>query len=298
MNLRVLRSFIAVAEELNFTRAAQRLHLAQPALSQQISQLEQDLDVALLERTKRSVRLTRAGRVYLEYARALVEDLDLARRSAQRAARGEEGRIAVGFATAARDLIPSAVRAFRESLPNVEVVLSELETQVQLNDLVRGAIDLAIAYDTLDTPDLEDEVLRRDRFVLALPAEHRLAGREVIDLAEIRDEPLILPGERTSAPLRINRDIAAACARAGFVPVPSYRGRDQGARLVLVAAGLGVSFVIDRRVPKDADGIVFRPIAGPPIAAPLLVIWRHRAEDPLVIRFREIIRRLSNKTTH
>jgi DNA-binding transcriptional LysR family regulator len=291
VELRTLRSFVAVAEECNVTRAARRLNLAQPSLSQQIRRLERDIGVDLLDRSRRAIRLTPAGESFLVGARIVLEAADAAKQTARRVARGEVGQLVFGFAPASRHLVPAAVRAFRSRSPQIDVTLREVDPRLQREGLLTGRIHVGLLHDTVDTEGLATELVRRERFVLALAADHRLAGRRAIRLSDLRGEPFVVPGDpfgqSLPEPASFNRIVLAACAKIGFVPRVARRAPDLETRLVLVASGMGVSMVLESARPARTHGVVFRPLGGPPLALDLLVVWRPGDETPSVAAFRE-----------
>src|SRR3954453_15892050 len=194
MELRHLRYFVAVAEELHFGRAARRLQLAQPPLSRQIQGLEQELGVRLLERTKRHVELTPAGKVFLEHARKLLTEADHAVAAARRAARGEIGRLAIGFVGAATySALPELLRVFHTRFPDVELVLYEMTSAHQHDALREGRIEVGFVRPAIPDDTLARRVARGEPLVAALPAGHRLARRdEPIPLSDLAGEPFIL----------------------------------------------------------------------------------------------------------
>jgi DNA-binding transcriptional LysR family regulator len=294
MELRTLRSFVAVAEESNVTRAAQRLHLAQPSLSQQVRQLERDLGVELLDRSRRAIRLTAAGDAFVAEARKVLQAADAAKQVARRAARGEVGRVIVGFVPASRQLVPVAVRIFRSRAPRIDVIVREIDPRSQREALLAGRIDIGVIHETVDTHGLETQLLRRERFVVALAADHRLADRRAVRLGDLRDEAFVVPGdplgELSSETGSFNRVVVAACAKHGFVPLVAQRAPDLETRLVLVASGMGISMVLDRARPARTHGVVFRPLAGPPLMLDLLAAWRRGNEGPAAHDFRSALR--------
>lgn len=193
MELRHLRYFRAVAEELHFGRAAERLHIAQPPLSQQIQQLERELEVSLLERSTRRVELTPAGAAYLRRVVAILDAVDDAGRQARRVALGTEGHLTIGcVGSATYSILPRFARAMREELPDVELgIRGELLAPAQLDALTAGELDIALLRPPVDRAGVLTETLRRDRLIAALPADHRLAGGAELDLGDLRDEEFI-----------------------------------------------------------------------------------------------------------
>lgn len=257
VELRHLRYFRAVAEELHFGRAAERLHIAQPPLSQQIRQLERELGVALLLRTTRSVELTAAGQAYLLRAVKILDAVDDAGEQARRIAGGTEGQLAVGcVGSATYSLLPRLVRALGDSLPDVEVsVRGEMLAPAQLAALATGEIDLALLRPPVQQPGVRAEVVRRDRLLVALPADHRLADNDVLTIADLRDEYFIAhAGHGRSV---MNNVLNAVCADAGFIPRVRHEVMETSTLVTLVAAGLGVAVVPDPTAALDIAGVRF-----------------------------------------
>jgi DNA-binding transcriptional LysR family regulator len=220
---RQLRYFIAVAEELNFTRAAARLHIAQPPLSAAIKQLERDLGTQLLTRTTRHVALTDAGTAFLAGARRVVESLDLAIDAARRAAVGRHGTLRVAFGAAARfETLPAIGRAFRRSHPDVTVVTEEL-SNVQMRPALRtGMIDVAVALCPELSADLACDVVRRERIVALLPRRHPLAAGAGVALSALAADRFVLP-PRGAGP-RLHDTLIELCRRSGFQPAARAGG--------------------------------------------------------------------------
>ena len=244
MELRHLRAFAALAAEGHFGRAAERLHIAQPALSQQVKQLEREFGVELVSRTTRRVELTEAGRRFAEHCHAVLGSADRAATDMAQVASGQAGRVSVGFiGTATYDLLPEAARQVRDALPGVRLDLhGELLSPALLDGLLDGSYDLVVLRpDGLDRPAVDLRVLRTERLVAVLPDHHRLTGRARIDLAELAGEPFVMhvSGHRSS----MHEHVLAACAAAGFRPPSITEVGETATLVVFVAAGLGVALV-------------------------------------------------------
>ncbi|UGV28300.1 LysR family transcriptional regulator [Rhodopseudomonas boonkerdii] len=279
IELRHLRYFIAVAEERHVTRAALRLGIQQPPLSQQIRALEAAVGVTLLVRMPRGVELTEAGRAFLAEARAVLVQLDHAVDTAQRTARGEQGQLAVGFTGSAafHPLIPAVVRAFREQSPHVDLLLEESRTGDLIVALQKEQLDLAfIRVPVGDTTGLVIEPLLNEPMLLALPAGHPLlAGgkRKRIALADLAEETFILYRRPTGPGLY--DAIITACRAAGFSPHIGQEAPRMVSTLSFVAAGLGVSVVPESMRRLDTEGVAYLSLADMPgPVAPLLLAWR------------------------
>jgi DNA-binding transcriptional LysR family regulator len=243
VELRHLRYFQAVAEELHFGRAADRLHIAQPPLSQQIRQLERELGVALFIRDTRNVRLTLAGEAYLQQVSAVLRTLDHAGRQAVRIHEGLEGHLAIGcVGSATYSLLPQLVRTLRERLPHIEVsVRGEMLAPMQMDALLEGEIDIGLLRPPAEHPDIATAYLRTDPLLAALPSGHRLAGRRRIELADLRDEDFIThAGGGRSV---MGGVVQTLCAEAGFVPRIRHEVAETSTLVTVVAAGLGVAIV-------------------------------------------------------
>ena len=293
MELRHLRSFRAVAEELHFGRAAERLHIAQPPLSQRIRQLERELGVTLLVRSTRRVDLTPAGRAYLPRVVEILDAVDEAGGLARRIAAGVEGRLTIGcVGSATYSLLPQLVRALGESLPGVEVsVRGEMLAPAQIDALLSGDIDLALLRPPVNQDGILATAVRRDRLLAALPAGHRLADRPELTVADLRDEDFIVhAGHGRSV---MSNLVAAICADAGYVPRVRQEVSETSTLVTLVAAGIGVAIVPDPTAALDIAGVRYVPLA-PPTLGVDLVVARAQANDSAVIA--NVLRVLHNLT--
>lgn len=284
MELRHLRYFRAVAEELHFGRAAQRLLIAQPPLSQQIRQLERELGVALLLRSTRNVELTPAGRAYLERVVKILDAVDDAADLARRVADGTTGRITIGcVGSATYSLLPQLVRVLSELLPDVDVrVRGEMLAPAQLGALAAGEIDLALLRPPVVDPGLSTKILRHDPLLVALPEGHRLAKRKSLVIADLRDEEFVAHaggGRSVMGAFLMN-----LCADAGYTPRVRHEVEETSTLVTLVAAGLGVAIVPSPTATLDIAGVVYRPLAPRSVGVELVAAWRTSAHDPLIAR--------------
>src|SRR5579862_2383821 len=218
MELRQLRYFVAVAEELHFRRAAERLHISQPPLSHQIHQLETEMGCLLLARTRRRVELTPAGAAFLRDARAILAELDTAVATARSIATGQSGRLRINFVgSALLSLVPGTVQRFREDRPGVEVELRERATVDQVRAVLDGVVDLGLVRPPIeDHAALRVQAVLREPSVAAVPAGHPLAGRDSLRLADVAPEPLVL-FPRDQAP-GLHDLIISALAGTGAAP--------------------------------------------------------------------------------
>ena len=284
MELRHLRYFVAVAEELHFHRAAERLHISQPPLSQQIRALERELDVLLLDRNRRSVSLTPAGSVFLNEARAILDAVEAATEAARSVARGEAGRLAIGFVgSAMHGALPDVLREYRRTHPAVALALTELPTAAQLEALAAGRIDVGVLRPPVREPGLALATIQTEPFVVALPEDHPLAAEQEVPLAALLDEPFVLLSRREAPGLHLS--LAEAMSAAGGVPRVVQEAREMQTVVGLVAAGLGVSLV-PASVGADAHhGVAYRPVAGTAPVVELALAWRPDALSPTVESF-------------
>lgn len=242
IELRHLRYFLAVAETLHFSRAAQRLGIAQPPLSQQIKRLETLLGHPLFERTTRGVKLTLAGQLLAERARTTLEKVQDDLSQVRRLGRGEEGTLTVGFSGSVMfTQLPAAINAYRRQYPKVELRLREMVTATQLAALLNGSIELAFLRDGDPTPGIEMRTVLSERYIAVLPVHHRLARKKTLDLASLKTEPFIFFARRRG-PLAFDRTMAC-CERSGFQPAIVQEAPQWPTVIRLVAAGIGVSLL-------------------------------------------------------
>ncbi|MDO2384375.1 LysR substrate-binding domain-containing protein [Mycobacterium avium subsp. hominissuis] len=290
MELRHLRYFRAVAEELHFGRAAQRLHIAQPPLSQQIRQLERELGVELLIRSTRHVALTPAGQAFHARAIAILDAVDDAADLARRVADGTTGRLTIGcVGSATYSVLPRLVRALGELLPDVDVrVRGEMLAPAQLAALAAGEIDLALLRPPVIDPGLCTEIIRRDSLLVALPEGHRLSKRKALAIGDLREEGLVAHagGGRSVMALLL----ATLCADAGFTPRVRHEVEETSTLVTLVAAGLGAAIVPAPTSALDIAGVVYRPLQPRSLGVELVAAWPASAHDQLVRRVIEALR--------
>lgn len=289
MELRHLRYFVAVAEELHFGRAAAKLHIAQPSLSQQIRALEEELGFPLITRTNRRVQLTAAGSIFLAEARHILAYADQAVRLAQRAHRGEVGRLALGFVgSASYSILPTIVRAFRERYPDVELLLHQLTTTEQVEALHRRHIQLGLLRLPLADPELNLEPVFREPLVVALPAAHPLGNSECLSFQQLAGEPFILYPRRLGP--GTYDQILRRCAEAGFSPQIVQEAVEMQTIVGLVAAGIGISLVPASIMSFTVPGIAYRALQDSPLEWELALAWRRDEQAPVVRAFLDTAR--------
>ena len=291
MDLRHLRYFVVLADELHFRRAAERLGITQPPLTQQIKQLEAELGTRLFQRLKRGVELTETGMQLLDSARAILEQVERLKLDVQRRVRGETGRIVVGFAGAiqCQPLVPRIVQAFRERYPDVAMTPEQSSSPRLLAGLRAGTIDVAFVRPPLDLGSgLTAEPIIEEPMVIALPAGHRLAGLGAIALEQLANETFVLAPSATCPGL--HAQLIASCKRAGFAP----RLREDASQLIsivpIVATGFGVALVPQSLQLIGGDLICYKPIEGSAPTAVISLAYRSGESSAAVRNFIGITR--------
>jgi DNA-binding transcriptional LysR family regulator len=261
MNFQRLRYFVAVAEELSFSRAAERLHMAQPPLSYQIKRFEEELGTQLFHRTKRSVRLTEAGRLLLAEARGLLVHAEQTASVVHRVGQGEVGRLTVGFVpSAANRVLPPILRAFGERFSSVELLLREVDPDRLLGALDDGRVDVGFLYLPFEEDSLESRPVSRETFVAALPDTHPLADEPRVSLGALAGEPFVLTPRYRGAGLRDK--IVEHCRRAGFEPRVVQEAWLMQTTVSLVAGGIGVTLVPASLQNLQRAGVAYKHVEG------------------------------------
>jgi DNA-binding transcriptional LysR family regulator len=289
VELRHLRYFIAVAEELNFSRAAERLHMAQPPLSAAIQQLERDLGVDLFTRTTREVTLTDAGRAFLEGARRTLAEADRAAEDAKRAGAGELGSLRLAYSWSTRfETLPALGRVFRAGHPGVELLAQEMWNARMAPALRSGSIDLALSLCPEIAAELELAPIRKERLVVLLPETHPLAGEEAIPLSSLADDEFVL-FPRDIAP-RLHDVFVAIYRRAGFEPrlrtESFHTGWDLGVLADIPAAAMAPQTVAG----ELPEGITAVALTEPTDSLETCLVWRTDERSPAVAAFVEVAR--------
>ncbi|EIL90200.1 LysR family transcriptional regulator [Rhodanobacter sp. Root480] len=288
-DFRQLRYFVAVAEELSFTRAAIRLHLSQPPLSQQIQALERDLGVRLLERDKRNVALTEAGRVFLEEARQILAKAEEARSHVLAAAAGYSGQLRLAYTVSVsfHPALPQALLRYGQIAPNVRIQLNEMYSEPQFAALLAGQIDVGFVRDepqhTKDARSLRLTVIDREPLLLALPSGHPLAARKSVRLAEVADDAFITQPRELAATL-YDRLVKLA-AKAGFKPRINQHAQQINGLLALVAAGLGLALVPATMRTVRLAGVSYVPLEDADAYLLLAAASRIQDQSPALEKF-------------
>lgn len=292
MEIRHLRYFCVLAEQLHFTRAALLLNVAQPALSHQIKQLEEELGTQLVERTNRRVRLTAAGEVFLARAARILEQLDQAARETARVGQGEAGSLVIGVvSTAVCSVLPQILRNFRRESPNITIDIREMEPGEQVEALRKETIDIGLLFLAIQDPALDSLVVSRERLIVAVPTGHPPASTEKVHLKDLDAETFLIPRQQSVPGFH---ELVLDTLRAGGIASP----RLQPTRLLqtavfLVAGQLGVALVPESfRQHLRVRGCVYRDLAGPPTYADLIGLWRRNNMPPALRRFIQQLKRV------
>jgi DNA-binding transcriptional LysR family regulator len=292
MELRHLRYFLAVAEELNFTRAAERLGISQPPLTQQIKALEAELGVSLLDRSAYRIELTDAGRVFAAEAARILGDARSAVQAARRAASGATGRVRVGFTESAsfNPLVTSTLRRFRSDFPAAEVSLEERPSTELIVALREERIDAAFVRPPLPAErGLTLELLEKEPLVLAVPSGHPLVDRQQVELGSLAAETFILYPRAVRPGLADT--VVAACQAAGFTPKVGQYAPQLSSTINLVAASLGISIVPDSMRCLQARAVAYLRLRGEPLHALLGIAYRTEEGSAVVHNFIDAARR-------
>ena len=290
MELRQLRYFIAVAEEGNFSHAAERLYVSQPPLSTQIKGLEQELGVRLLERSNRGVSLTAAGAVFLAEARSVLAGLERAKSKALRADQGDIGTLSIGFVSIADySILPATLKRFRTNFPLIEVQLHELTTDVQIRELRSARLDVGIGLAPVDEPDLEFESVLREELVLAAPSGYPVAkGNGAVELRALSKASFIV-APREVAPGLYDLTISR-CRSSGFIPRITQQARQMQTVISLVSCGMGVALVPASVRNLTRSGVQYRQLRGRAASIELGILRVRNSDSPIREHFVETLK--------
>ena len=289
MELRHLRYFIMVAEELNFSRAAERLHMAQPPLSQQIRALELELGVQLFERDKRPLQLTHAGQAFLKQAQLVLTQVEQATLIAQQANRGEVGHLAIGFnSTVTQSVLPAILNLFQTRFPQVQLSLCELDSQTQIQRLGDRTIDCGFLNAPIPSNgDLNFLSVLKEPLIVAIHQEHPLLSHRQIPLKALSQEPFILPPSHLGQ--GFYHEVLNLCQDNGFIPTVVQQARWLQTALGLVAGRIGVALVPASMQNLQRTGVVYKDIQ-PTFEIETLAVWRSHNPSPVLREFIQAIR--------
>ncbi len=294
MELRQLRYFIAVAEQLSFTRAALRLHVSQPPLSRQVCALESELGVRLLERNRHSVALTEAGRVFLLHSRGVVESVEAAAAMARRAAGAQHGSLVLGYGGIAAytfiPLIPTILRAFHREHPSVKVSLAQLALVEQRNALCSGRVDIGFVLMPFEHKLVSTQPVRRERLVVAVPADHPLAKRSRVRLAELEPHPFVM--FHRARGFGYESTLMEICGDAGFRPSVKRKTAPMESVIGLVAAGEGIALVPSTAGRAQMPEVAFVPLQDESACMEFAFAWRTDNESALSRAFLGVARKV------
>jgi DNA-binding transcriptional LysR family regulator len=287
---RHLRFFIAVAEELSFSRAAEKLRVAQPHLSREIRRLEAEMDVTLFSRDRRQIALTSAGRAFLLHASMVLDATQDAVIAAQQAHRGQAGVIRLGFCSSAIfGFLPAAVRSFRDRYPAVELSLSECNSDEQPGLVLGRQLDIGILHAPRNmTREVDEELLCHQQLIAALPSSHPLAAAEHVNLGALRADPWVFFPRSTASVL--HDAIISACSSEGFVPRIAQQAQKLSTITSLVAAGVGVAIVPAPIERLGMPGVVFRRFSDAIPEINFNFILRAKEHSPAMIAFAQTLR--------
>jgi len=296
MEIRHLRYFCVLAEQLHFTKAALLLNIAQPALSHQIKQLEEELGTRLVERTNRRVRLTAAGELFLARAVRILEQVDQAVLETTRVGQGEAGNLVIGVvSTAVCSVLPELLRRLRREAPRISVDIREMEPAEQVEALRRESIDIGLLFLSIQDPEFDSVLVSKERLIMALPTGHAAATVEKVRLSNLEAETFLIPRRQ---PVAGFHEVVLDTLRAGGIPSP----RLQPTRLLqtavfLVAGRLGIALVPESfRRHLRVRGCTYRDIAGTPAYADLIGLWRRSNVSPVLGRFIRQLKRLQENS--
>lgn len=294
MELRHLRYFVAVAEELHFGRAAARLHIAQPPLSQQIRKLEEELKVKLFLRAKRRVELTNAGRVFLAEAQQILSQTERAVEAAKRADLGQIGPLVVACdPLAAQIVLPRTLKSFRARFPEVELVLRE-STLLEIPELLRQrSADVGLLVPYFESETLQRHIIVPVPFFAALPKSHPLAGRRRVRLGQLADERFVLYSHRLAPGLY--EHTIGLCRRAGFTPKVIQEATQYPTLIVMVAAGYGISLIPALGKPAAREDVALVRVEEPWATIQLCMAWEASYSSPVGASFIELVQRCFRK---
>jgi DNA-binding transcriptional LysR family regulator len=294
LELRYLEYFIAVADALSFSRAAERLRIPQSRLSQQIKMLEAELEVKLFDRSQHPIQLTLAGQAFLEEARSTLEQLEQAVRQTKQIHQGDRGRLTIGFASSiANSGLPDILRTFQEQYPEIKLILKE-ETGAIIRKVRDGQIDVSFYYQYREEShdsELELMAIEQESLVVVLPKTHPLTAKSKIQLSDLIDEEFVMPLYQVQSGLP--EQIFLLCSQAGFVPKVAQEAIYMVTVLGMVAGRIGVSILPASVQKLQRDGVVYRPIQEQTKMAQLTAAWRRDNSSAILQNFLDMARTFS-----
>ncbi|MEL7226112.1 MAG: LysR substrate-binding domain-containing protein, partial [Cyanobacteria bacterium J06576_12] len=289
IELRQLRYFVTVAQELNFTRAAEQLKIAQPPLSRQIQALEKALELQLFQRTNRRVTLTTAGEVFLGECQQILSQVDRSIQVAQRAAKGETGQLTIGFeGSFHNETVLSIIQSFRSQFPDVDLVLQEMSSGKQMDALLFRHIDVGFVDPIFRREEISIIQLPTEPLVVVLAASHLLAGQDSIDISQLEKASWITGQRDEGCGLLIR--FLEACRQAGFTPNIRQETNDVQMRLGFVAAGLGITVLPISALISERSDIVYRELDISVPQVELAIAWQSNELSPVLQSFLGIVR--------
>jgi DNA-binding transcriptional LysR family regulator len=289
MELRRVAYFVAVAEELNFRRAAAKLHLSQSPLSQQVRKLEEEMGVALFVRSRHGVALTPAGELFLPEARRLLADAEAVRVRVRKAGEGRAGSLRVGYLTSlTNDFLAAVVRAFRAECPDVALELNDMVPEAILDGVRHRQLDVGFLRAPVRDAAVRSLEVWRDPLVVALPPGHWLQGRGAVAPRLLAEETFIMVPDAGS--MGLNESIRSLCLKAGFALRRRIEVNQLQAAVWLVELGLGVALVPASLQGVRRRGVTYQPLRRPPVL-PAYLVWEQANRNPAAAAFREIVRR-------
>ncbi|OON42228.1 hypothetical protein BTJ39_03115 [Izhakiella australiensis] len=293
MDQKSLTSFVVLAEELQFSRAAKRLNLTQSALSQQIARLEKELGIALFERTKRSVRLSECGHVFLPDAQKVIDDIKQASETARRAAKGQLGKIAVAYVDAAPfSLLSPIVMHFRKLFPDVELVLHEMTSDEQYSALLNDQIDIGLLRPLYKAEWLHTATLLREPYVVAMHKDHELAGQDEVHIRALIQQKFLFTSKAKAKYIFSNWN--EIFSRHGMSPKVVQEVNQLHAMLSLIGAGMGLSLLPLSVSQNNNHGVVYRNVTGIDTPyAELNISWKEGRNSTLVNHFVQTAKKVS-----
>ena len=289
IDFRRLRYFVTLAEELHFGRAAQRLHLSQPSLTQQIQKLESEVGVLLLARSRRTVALTDAGRAFLDRGRIVLDEVDRAISSARASAAGKIGELAIGYAAPADlRIVPHLVPRFRQKYPDIRLTLHHLGGASLVEALKDDRVRVAILRGPIEEPEIETIILAQERLVAVVPESHELARRRRIRFRDLANQPMIF-FPRWLSP-RYFDSVAQLCLElGGFTLAPSQEVETSQTALALVATGMGVSLQPDSIKVLQRGGVKYLDLSDSPHCAEMALAYRKGDRSKVLENFLELV---------